>query len=137
MVVIYTYLYHKRFILHYHRLLSLSYGVITMVKNLRKLRIHTKLTQQELADAIGVTQQSINKYENHGVEPDIYMLIKFADFFHTTVDYLIGHTPESDQIATEELELSRGEYDLIKNFRRLTGDEKKSIQLLIRKLSKK
>ncbi|MCM1149103.1 MAG: helix-turn-helix domain-containing protein [Butyricicoccus sp.] len=103
-----------------------------MVKNLRKLRINAKLTQQELADAIGITQQSINKYENHGVEPDIYMLIKLSDYFHTTVDYLVGHTPVPDQIATEELELNCAELSFIKDFRSLSDNEKKSIQLVVK-----
>lgn len=102
-----------------------------MVKNLRKLRISAGLTQQELADAIGITQQSINKYENHGVEPDICMLIKLSDYFHTTVDYLVGHTPVSNQIATEELELDDSEFSFIKDFRKLSKNEKKSIQLIL------
>lgn len=41
---------------------------------------------------MSLSQQSINKYENHGVEPDIDTLIKLADYFNTSVDYLIGHT---------------------------------------------
>lgn len=102
-----------------------------MVKNLRKLRISAGLTQQQLADAIGTTQQSINKYENHGTEPDICMLIKLSDHFHTTVDYLIGHTPVSDQIVTEELELNHTELSLVKDFRRLSDNEKESIQLIL------
>lgn len=104
---------------------------MTMVKNLRKLRINAGLTQQELADAVGTTQQSINKYENHGVEPDICMLIKLADCLHTTVDFLVGHAPVSDQIAPEDLELNHAEFSLIKDFRRLSDNEKKSIQLVL------
>ena len=102
-----------------------------MVKNLRKLRIDAKLTQQQLADVLGTTQQSINKYENHDVEPDISALIILADYFHTTIDYLVGHT--TDQ--TKMLELNEDEYSLIQNFRNLSEDERKSIQLIITKLS--
>ena len=63
-----------------------------MVKNLKLLRTKKGLSQQQLADIIGTSQQSINKYENHNVEPDIDTLIAFADFFNTSVDYLIGNT---------------------------------------------
>ena len=42
-----------------------------MLKNIKKLRIGKGLSQQQLADIIGVSQQSINKYENHNVEPNI------------------------------------------------------------------
>ena len=39
-----------------------------------------ELTQKGLADAIGVSQQSINKYENHNIEPDIETLMRIARF---------------------------------------------------------
>ena len=62
-----------------------------MLENLRKLRTEAGVTQKQLADAISVSQQSINKYENHNIEPDIQTLVLIADFFHTSVDYLVGH----------------------------------------------
>lgn len=52
-----------------------------MIQNLKILRNKKGISQQKLADAIGVSQQSINKYENHKIEPDIDTLIKIADFF--------------------------------------------------------
>jgi len=102
-----------------------------MVKNLRKLRAYKGLTQQQLADVIDTTQQSINKYENHGAEPDISTLIKLSDYFETTIDYLVGHTPVSDADLSEMLELSKDEYSLIRDYRKLSGHERKSIQLVI------
>ena len=50
------------------------------------------ISQQALAEALGISQQSVNRYENHKVEPDIDTLIKMADYFGVTVDYLIGRT---------------------------------------------
>ena len=66
-----------------------------MVKNLKKLRTEKGISQQTLADSIGISQQSINKYENHKIEPEILTLIAIADYFDTTVDYLIGRTDEN------------------------------------------
>ena len=63
-----------------------------MLENLKSLRKAAAISQKQLADAIGVSQQSINKYEYHNIEPDIGTLIRIADFFDTSVDYLIGHT---------------------------------------------
>lgn len=63
-----------------------------MLANLKKLRTEHCITQQTLANAIGVSQQSINKYENHNIEPDIATLIQIANFFNTSVDYVIGNT---------------------------------------------
>jgi len=60
--------------------------------NLKKLRLERNLSQQKLAENFGITQQAIFNYENGISEPDIYMLKQFADFFHTSVDYLIGYT---------------------------------------------
>lgn len=67
-----------------------------MVKNLKKLRKLFGVSQQQLVDAVGVSQQSINKYENHNVEPDIETLIAMADYFNTSVDYLIGREPQQN-----------------------------------------
>lgn len=60
-----------------------------MLKNLRLLREEKGMSQKQLADCIGVSQQSINKYENHNVEPDIGALIRIADCFSTSVDYIV------------------------------------------------
>lgn len=78
-----------------------------MVKNLKKLRTEKGITQQALAAAVGTSQQSINKYENHGVEPDIATLIRLADFFDTSTDYLIDRTDENGSRT------SRSETDLL------------------------
>ena len=61
-----------------------------MVKNLKHLRNQKGISQQKLANEIGISQQSINKYENHNIEPDIDTLIALAEYFETTVDDLLG-----------------------------------------------
>ena len=58
-----------------------------MVKNLRSLRISRGVSQQKIADYLGITQQSVNRYEKQKFEPDIGTLIMPADYFGTTVDY--------------------------------------------------
>lgn len=62
-----------------------------MIANLKKLRNEFNISQQQLADVIGVSQQSINKYENHNIEPDIETLKTMARFFNTSIDYLVGY----------------------------------------------
>ncbi|MCI2113367.1 MAG: helix-turn-helix transcriptional regulator [Ruminococcus sp.] len=99
-----------------------------MVKNLKLLRTKKGLSQQQLADIIGTSQQSINKYENHNVEPDIDTLIAFADFFNTSVDYLIGNTDINRKIEfVQNYDLNNEESSLIDGFRKLTKGEKDSI----------
>ncbi len=65
-----------------------------MVKNLKALRVQAGLSQQALADALEISQQSVNRYENHKVEPDIALLVMMADFFEVSLDYLVGRTDE-------------------------------------------
>ena len=99
-----------------------------MIAKLKELRIRKGISQQALADTIGVSQQSINKYENHNVEPDIRTLMALASFFNTSVDYLIGFT-QIDHVIEPVLpfELNKEEAALIHNWRTLTEDEKESI----------
>ena len=65
-----------------------------MLKNLRELRRKCGMSQKELGNVVGLTQQTINKYENGNAEPNIRTLIALADYFETSVDYLIGRTSE-------------------------------------------
>lgn len=59
-----------------------------MIRNLKKLRTEKGVSQRQLGEAIGVSQQSINKYENYEIETDIRTLIMMAQYFDTSVDYL-------------------------------------------------
>ena len=83
---------------------------------LKKLREQEGISQQNLADIIGVTQQAVAKWENGKSEPDTATLSKLASYFGTSIDYLIGRTdiknpPETiaahhdgDEWTEEELE---------------------------------
>lgn len=103
-----------------------------MVANLKKLRHKKGISQQMLADAIGTSQQSINKYENHKIEPDIEMLIKIADYFETSVDYLTGHT-DIDRVIenVRQYDLGAAESELIDNYRKLSPKQRESIESII------
>lgn len=58
-------------------------------KNLQKLRIKRGLSQQDLANAIGVTRSSVANYESGNRRPSFENLIKLADYFNVTCDELI------------------------------------------------
>lgn len=84
------------------------------------------ISQQKLANQIGISQQSINKYENHSIEPDIATLIAIADYFDTTTDYLIGRTDK----AGNNLSLSDGE-KLLAEYKKLDAKEQICIKTII------
>lgn len=109
-----------------------------MVARLKELRIRRGISQQQLADSLGVTQQSINKYENHNIEPDIYMLKKMADYFSVSVDFLIGHSiPNDDSSTLSQYSLNSDEALLIEKYRQLTAAERESIALVMDNYLKK
>lgn len=98
-----------------------------MLENLKVLRENARITQKQLADAIGVSQQSINKYENHNIEPDIQTLIKIADYFHTSVDFLIGHA----DYPVDEGSLSLEEASLLKAYQGLSRKQQLCIKAIV------
>ncbi len=61
-------------------------------ENIKKLRIARGLNQVEFAKALSVTKQCVSNWENDNVLPSIEMLVKIADFFSVSTDYLLGRT---------------------------------------------
>ncbi len=59
---------------------------------IRELRLAKGISQQELADVIHVTQQSVNKYEHDLSIPELDILIACANYFDTSIDYLVNET---------------------------------------------
>lgn len=59
-------------------------------KQLIYLREEAGLKQTELAKELGVTKQAISKWEKGLRETDFDMLIKIAEYFNVTTDYLLG-----------------------------------------------
>lgn len=59
-------------------------------ENIKNLRIHKGINQVQLALHLGVTKQSVSNWENENIQPSIDTLIKIADFFDVTTDYLLG-----------------------------------------------
>ncbi|MDF8366200.1 helix-turn-helix transcriptional regulator [Weissella paramesenteroides] len=58
---------------------------------LKALRKDKNLTLVQLGNATGILPSNISRYENGLREPGISMLVKLADYFDVSVDYLIGH----------------------------------------------
>ena len=103
-----------------------------MLENLKRLREEAGVSQKTLAEAIGVSQQSINKYENHNIEPDIGTMIRIADFFDTSGDYLIGHTDIRRKIeSVDSYQLNKQEGKVIDRFRTLSHKQKDCVVTVI------
>lgn len=59
---------------------------------LKELRKSKKISQLKLALDLNMNQNSISRYENEEREADYQTLIKFADYFGVSLDYLLGRT---------------------------------------------
>lgn len=59
---------------------------------LKELRETRKISQIKLAMDLNMAQNTISRYENEVREADYKTLILFADYFHVSVDYLLGRT---------------------------------------------
>ena len=59
---------------------------------LKKLRKDRKISQLKLAIDLNMNQNTISRYENMEREADYETLVKFADYFQVSLDYLLGRT---------------------------------------------
>lgn len=103
------------------------------MENLKVLRKQHNLSQQKLADILHISQQSVYKYENNITSPDLDTLIKMADFFNTSVDYIIGHTEISHKIepVTDSM-LNQDEILLLSSYRQLSHSQQNLIHEIIK-----
>ena len=63
-------------------------------QRLKELRKQRKITQETLAKIIGVERSSIGKYESSTTIPSNETLIKIANYFNVSTDYLLGNEKE-------------------------------------------
>lgn len=80
---------------------------------IKKLRTDRHIKQESFAEALGVSVQTVSRWENEVNYPDIAMLPQIASYFHVTTDYLLGvkgeptmakllRTTEEFQVGTRE-----------------------------------
>lgn len=71
-------------------------------EKLQILRKNKGLTQEELAEKLGVSRQAVAKWESSLVYPDIYNLIQISNLMNVSVDYLVKDQDCAVNISTEE-----------------------------------
>jgi len=59
-------------------------------ERLKQLRINNKLTQEELAQKIGLSRHAVTGYENGKREPSIKTILALSELFECSTDYLLG-----------------------------------------------
>ena len=78
---------------------------LTLAENIRAFRRQRKMTQEKLAEALGVTVGAVYKWESGLSQPELNMIVEMADFFDVSVDVLLGYRMKDNRLeaVTERL----------------------------------
>lgn len=107
------------------------------------LRVKHALTQEELANKLGITRAALSHYETSRREPDYVTINKIASFFKVSIDYLLGRTDKPNQLLDQNVrdfvdhwELSDDnileKFSLMLDGRKLTPEEAKRFIAFVR-----
>ncbi len=81
--------------------------------NIKTLRSQMGLSQVELATKLSVSKQCVSNWENDNVQPSIDMLIKIADYFNVSTDFLLGRSSDVLLDASSLTEAQRAHISLL------------------------
>lgn len=84
---------------------------------IKNARIQAKLTQQQAAEAIGVSRQTISNWENGKTYPDIVSVVKMSDVYHISLDALL----KEEQTVSDYVSYLGESTDMVKSKARLSG----------------
>ena len=66
-------------------------GIAVLGERIRYLRELRQLKQEQLAERVGVTKQTVSNWENGNMMPSVDAFLRVTEFFHTTPNYLLGY----------------------------------------------
>ncbi|MBE6679036.1 MAG: helix-turn-helix transcriptional regulator [Ruminococcaceae bacterium] len=92
---------------------------VDMKNRIRDLREDRDLRQIDVSNATGIDQKTLSNYETGKTNPDSYSIIKLAEFFGVTTDYLLGYSHSnlsSSKDVIEKLTKIEKEISEIKRF---------------------
>lgn len=73
-------------------------------EKLKYIRNELRMSQDELAGELGVSRQSISKWESGAAYPEIDKLITISNFFDVSIDYLLKDSYAADGIGAESID---------------------------------
>ncbi len=82
-------------------------------ENIKTLRLSHGMNQVEFSKLLGVTKQCVSNWENDNVLPSIEMLIKIADVFSVSTDFLLGRDISATLDVSKLSDEQRGHISLI------------------------
>jgi len=87
--------------------------VYKLNENIKALRTSRGMNQVVFAKTLGVTKQCVSNWENDNVLPSIEMLVKMAEVFGVTTDYLLGRSNDAFIDVSALTEEQRGHVSLL------------------------
>jgi len=72
-------------------------------ERIASLREKLSMTQEDLSNKLGISRASLSHYENNRRAPDYETIVKIANLFHVSIDYLIGRTEDPHMVLDEEV----------------------------------
>lgn len=95
---------------------------------LRSVRQEHKLSQVEVAQKLNMSPARYNNYEVNKAEPDIETLCKLADFYNTSIDYLVGRESSLINVAI----LTKTQQEIIKRVQNMSDKEQEYTLLYLK-----
>lgn len=89
-----------------------------------ELREEAGMTQEELAKRIGVSRSTVGSYEAGNSQPGYAVLIKMADIYDVSLDFLLGHSKIRNAEALLHLKEDNISAELLKNYASLTKEHR-------------
>lgn len=94
---------------------------MSLGERIYKLRIERNLSQGDLADALGVSRQSISKWETNGSVPELDKLVKLSEMFGISLDELVLDKKQTERSAAPEPKVVYVERSVPRSAQKVTG----------------
>lgn len=88
---------------------------LSLSANICKLRKEHSMTQEQLAEALGVTFASVSKWERGVAKPELELIAEIADLFEVSIDTLVDHNLNADRMETLIAEMEKAVNDREEN----------------------
>jgi transcriptional regulator with XRE-family HTH domain len=105
-------------------------------KKIRTLRLQKNIPQNDLAQILGVSKSTMSNYERNYSTPDPDLLVKIADYFNVSIDYLFDYELYNTDLTKESFDynrknngsLSKDEWNVLNYYSRLSDENRDLIK---------
>ncbi len=97
-------------------------------QRIRTLRKERDLTQEQLGEVLNVGKSTISQYENNVNQPDTDTILKLAEFFGVSTDFILGNTDLRNPLLAKEVDLLDEKVKFFLNGQPLSDDEMEDIR---------